>query len=199
METVLKEGYEKILKLFYLNKNKEIHLRDIARKTKLNENSVSRFLKRLEEEKLLISKKDGNLKKYKLLKNKKAFLVLSLFDIERLEKLPKLRKDAIDYFLNNLKDKPLIALLFGSTAKRTFNDKSDLDVLLIVNKKIKTETSENYTEAQTNIKVNIIQINLLDFVKELKMKQDLVIQSALNSGYPLTNHIYFYEVVMNEN
>jgi len=49
METILKDGYNKILSLFYNNKFAEIHLREIARKTKLNENSTSRFLNLLEK------------------------------------------------------------------------------------------------------------------------------------------------------
>ena len=48
MKTILKEGYEKILRLFYSQKDARIHLREIARRTKLNENSVFRFLKQLE-------------------------------------------------------------------------------------------------------------------------------------------------------
>ena len=41
-------------------------MRDIARKTELNENSATRFLKQLEEEGALVSKREGNLKKYYL-------------------------------------------------------------------------------------------------------------------------------------
>ena len=44
MQEILKAGYWRILELFYKGKDKKIHLRDIARQTKMNENSVSRFL-----------------------------------------------------------------------------------------------------------------------------------------------------------
>ena len=46
METILKKGMQKILYLFYENRNAAIHLREIVRKTGLNENSASRFLKK---------------------------------------------------------------------------------------------------------------------------------------------------------
>ncbi len=198
METILKEGYEKILSIFYNNKSASIHLRDIARKAKLNENSASRFLKKLEKEKILISRKDGNLKKYELKKNDIVYSVLSYFDIISLNNLPKIRKNAIIYFLDKLKEKPVIAFLFGSTAKNTYSDKSDIDLLLIVNKTINTKEAEEYTDSQTAIKINCIQINFEEFKEELKLKKDKVIQSAVKTGYPVTNHIEYYREVYNE-
>lgn len=196
METILKTGYNKILKLFYNDKNAEIHLRDLARKTGLNENGVSRYLNQLEHNSILKSKKDGNLKKYYINKNNFVFLLFSIFDIEKYEKLPSVRKDALMYFLDKLKKKPIIAIIFGSTAKHTFNKESDLDLLLIVNEKINVDNAEEFSESQTGIKINCFQINYSQFKEELKLKKDRVIQSAINSGYPVTNHILFYREVI---
>jgi len=196
MKTILKTGYEKIMKLFYVNKQAKIHLRDIARKTKLNENSATRFLKQLEKQKVLKSKKDGNLKKYSITKNKVTFFIFIFFDIQKFEKLPSLRKNAINYFLNKLEEKPLMIVLFGSTSKETFTKKSDIDLLLIVNKKINTNKAENYVDSQTGMKINCFQITHNNFVKELKLKEDKVIQSALESGYPIINHLNYYDLVL---
>lgn len=199
MKTLIKTGYYKILKLFYENKKARIHLRDIARKTKLNENSVTRFLKALEKEQILISKKDGNLKKYNILKNSNTLLLFAIFDMEKLNNLPVIRKRAINYFLNSLKEKPIITLLFGSTATETFKKNSDIDLLLIMNKKGNVDESEKYVDAQTGIKVNCLQVSFNEFIREIRLKQDKVMQSALNNGYPIFNNIYFYEVYLNEN
>ncbi len=35
-------------------------------------------------------------------------------------------------------------------------------------------------------------------MKEKKMKEDPVIQAVMETGYPVTNHILWYEVVYNE-
>src|SRR3989338_3739528 len=136
MVTIIKSGHSKILKLFYENKKSSFHLREIARKTKLYPNSVTRFLNQLEKEGILASQKEGNLKKYKIKKSEKLNNIFSSFDIERLNKLPLARRRAITYFLDKLQEKPIITLLFGSTAKETFRKDSDIDLLLIVNKKI---------------------------------------------------------------
>ena len=198
METLLKPGYEKILNLFYQDPSAKIHLRAIARKTKLNANSVSRFLKTLESNKILISRKDGNLKKYALIKSDKAYSILSCFDIAMLNTLQNIRKNAILYFLNHLIEKPIIAVLFGSTAKNTYTARSDIDLLLIVNKKLQTKAAENYADAQTAIKISCFQITFREFKEELRLKHDHVVQAALSTGYPLTNHIEYYRAVNNE-
>lgn len=201
MESLYNPGHLKILQLFYDNKRAGIHLREIARKTKLNENSATRFLKQLEEEEVLFSKKDGNLKKYyiNLKKPDKIAYIFTSFDLKRVDKLPTLRRRAIEYYLNSLEEKPIIAFLFGSTAKGTFNDNSDIDILLIVNKKINDEKAKKDADSQAGLKIQSFQIRYKDFLKELKLKEDRVIQSALNTGYPILNQILFYEAVLNEN
>jgi len=198
METILKEGYEKILSIFYTDKSARIHLRDIARKAKLNENSTSRFLNKLEKEKILTSRKEGNLKKYWLTNNDIVYLVLTHFDVIKFNNLPRIKKNAIIYFLQEIKEKPLITILFGSTAKCISSEKSDIDLLLIVNKKVNTKEAEEYVDSQTATKINCIQITLDDFKKELKLKNDKVIQSAIKTGYPITNHIEYYRGICNE-
>lgn len=196
MKTILKTGYERIMELFYRNKSLAIHLRSIARKAGLNENSVTRFLRQLEEEQILASKKDGNLKKYLIQKNKRTFVIFSLFDVERFDKLPSIRKNVINSFLQELKEKPIIVLLFGSTAKGNFTSNSDVDLLFVVNRKIDIEDAENYAESQTGININCIQVKYNDFTREMQIKQDKVIQSAISSGYPLTNHLYYYGIIL---
>jgi hypothetical protein len=201
MESQHNRGHSKILQLFYNNKTAGIHLRDMARKTMLNENSATRFLKQLEEEGILISKKDGNLKKYYLniKKPDKIAYNLASFDLKRIDKLPTLRRRAIDYYLNRLKEKPLIVLLFGSTAKGTFNVDSDIDLLLIVNNKINDDEAKKDVDSQTGLKIQSFQIRYNDFLRELKLKEDKVIQSALTTGYPISNPMSFYKAVLNEN
>ena len=198
METILKSGYKKILAIFYNNKSAKIHLREIARKTGLNENSASRFLKQLEKNKILIARKDGNLKKFELIKSDIVYSVLAHFDILKLNSLPNIRKNSILYFFEKLKEKPVIAFLFGSTAKGTYTLQSDVDLLLIVNNRIDTKEAENYVDAQTAININCFQISFNEFKDEIKLKNDKVIQSAINTGYPVTNHIEYYRMINNE-
>lgn len=198
MTTILKEGHERILELFYRNKSATIHLREIARKTRLNENSASRFLNQLEKLQILQAKKEGNLKKYAVRKNDSVFAVFAYFDVLKLHALPAIRKNAIRCFLQHLQEKPIIALVFGSTAKNTYSERSDIDILLIVNKKLETKDAESYVDAQTALKISPIQISYREFEEELKLKHDHVVQSAVNTGFPVSNHITYYGAVYHE-
>ncbi|MBS3124413.1 nucleotidyltransferase domain-containing protein [Candidatus Woesearchaeota archaeon] len=195
METILKEGYHKIILLFYINKSAEIHLREIARKTKLNENSVSIFLSKLEKMNYLSSKKEGNLKKYRLNHNLRTYSILTLLDIDKFQTLPNIRKEAIQRYFQKLPEQPVFALLFGSTAKENYRQDSDIDILIITNNKISAKEAEKEADALCAIKISTFQMTWKDFQKEIKLKEDSVVQSALQTGYPLINHIYFYEVL----
>ena len=197
MMSLIKSGHWKILQLFYTDKNAKMHLREIARKAKLHEPSTTTFLKALEKDGILKSEKDGNQKKYSLKLNYKTYEVFQLFDLEQLNNLPSIRRNAIKYFLDHLKEKPLIAFVFGSTARGTFIDDSDIDLLIITNSKIDTIEAEKNAEALTGLRISVFQMSFDAFSKEIKLKEDHVIQSAIASGYPVLNNIYYYRVLYN--
>ncbi len=198
MLTILRPGYGKIMQLFYKDKATKLHLREIARQTKLFEPSAYRFLNSLEKDHILKSEKDGNLKKYSIKKAIRVYFLFEAFDLEKFEKLPSIRRSAIKIYLDNLPEKPVFAVLFGSTAKGTYKEESDIDILLVTNNKINAEQAEKETNALTAMKTSTFQITHKDFLTDLKMKEDKVVQSAINSGYPLINHIRYYEALYNE-
>lgn len=198
MTTLLKPGIIKILHVFYKRKNEKIHLRELARETKMQGQSISRYLNELEKNKILKSEKLGNLKQYSLLHNSQVYSILAMLDIEKLQKLPLLRKNAINTYLNSLPQQPIFAVIFGSTAKETYKEESDIDILIITNSKINTSNAEKEADALNAMKISTFQMTFEDFKKELKLKEDKVIQSALETGYPVLNHIYYYEVLHNE-
>jgi len=192
----MNKGYLDILRLFYKGKN-GIHLREIAKQTKLNENSAYRFLNKLEKDSILKSEKKGNMRFFSLKDNKKTFSILTFFDIEKYDKLPPIRRTAIDAYLSHLPKQSIFVILFGSTAKNTFRDDSDIDILIVTNERIKTDKAEDNAGAQSALRVSTFQITYKDFKKEIKLKNDMVVQSAIKSGFPLINHIKYYEELQN--
>ena len=194
MKTIFKPAIWKILKLFYENKNKPIHLREISRLVKLNESTISRHLNNLVKMDVLKTLTDGNLKKFYVNKIHIPDL-FPLFDSEKLEALPILRRDAVKLYLSKIEKKPVFLIVFGSTAKGNFNKQSDLDLLEIISTKYNNEKVKMYVEAQTGIKLQIFRIRETQFYKELKLKNDRVVQAALETGFPVFNGKYFYEEV----
>ena len=198
MTTLLKPGIRKILYIFYRNKNKKIHLRQLSRETKMYGQSITRYLRELEKNNILQSEREANLKQYKLRNNKIVYSILTLFDIERFEKLHDIRKNAIDNYIKKLEQIPISIILFGSTAKETYAENADIDLLLITNNKINAKEAEKEADAINAVKISTFQITYKDFIRELKLKEDNVIQSAISTGYPILNHIYYYGVLQNE-
>ncbi len=141
------------------------------------------------------TKKEGNLKIYELNYTKKTYSYLTFKDINRFEKLPTIRREAIKRYLQKLPIQPVFAILFGSTAKETFTKESDMDILLITSDKIDSKEAEKEADAICAVKISTFQMNYADFLTEIKLKDDPVVQSALQTGYPIVNHIYFYEVL----
>ena len=127
MQTIIKRGIWKILNIFYRNKNKPVHLREIARLSGMNESTASLHLKSLVKDDIMNHAYEGNLKKFYVRKNRIPE-IFPLFDQERLEKLPLLRKNAVKLYIKSLENTPVLLIIFGSTAKGTFKDESDLDL-----------------------------------------------------------------------
>ena len=197
MITIINRNIWKILGIFYKNKNQPIHLREIARKINLSECPTSRHLNSLLKEDILRFTKEANLKKFYI--NPRLIpQVFPLYDSEKFENLPLLRRKALKYYLNNVPDKPIFIILFGSTAKGTYKAKSDIDIIEVYNKKSDNKSAINYAEAQTSLRINPLQLTFKQFIEELTTKKDYVIQSGLESGFPIYNHKYFYEVLYNE-
>ncbi len=198
MTTIMKPGIRKILQVFYRKRNEKIHLRELARETKMQVQGISRYLLELEKNKILGSQKEGNLKQYSLLHNKQVYAILAMFDVKKSEKLPLLRRNAIDTYLQALPEPPIFAIVFGSTAKETFKDDSDIDILIITHAKMDARKAQKEADAQNAMKISTFQMTFKVFKKELKLKEDKVVQSALESGYPVLNHIHYYEVLQHE-
>ena len=197
MRTIIKDKIWAILGLFYENKNQSLHLREISRRIKLREGPLTRHLNQLLNTKILLFKEEGNLKLFYL--NKELMpRIFPLYDQDRLEKLPSLRKNAIKYYINKVNHKPVFMVLFGSTAKDYAKETSDIDLIEVYNVKVDNTEAKRYVSAQTGLHISAFQMTFKDFVKELKLKEDHVIQAGLETGFPVYNQSYFYEVLNNE-
>lgn len=197
MKTMFKPSIWKILGLFYENRNQPLHLREIARRAKLNESTISVHLSNLAKQAVLKIETEANLKKFYVDKTKIPE-IFPLFDYEKIEALPLLRRDAIKLYIKKLERKPLLLLVFGSTAKGTYSSESDIDILEVTSEKNKDEPAKDYVEAQTGIRIQAFRINEKQFMAEIKSGMDKVIQSALQTGIPVFNAKYYYEAIYNE-
>ncbi|MBS3083636.1 nucleotidyltransferase domain-containing protein [Candidatus Pacearchaeota archaeon] len=194
------KGKEKIIECFYKNRNKEFYFSEILRFTGLTQNTTLKHLANLQKLGLVISSKQIGNTFYKInVKNPLIYAIFSYFDYKRFNELPFERKRAILEFLDKIEVKPLIILIFGSTAKGTFGKDSDIDLLLIYNKKelVNSKIKEDIG-ATSGVKIQTFIIEL-DYLKEQILKgKDSVITHAIKTGFPVTGNDKFYREVLND-
>jgi|SRR3989344_611042 len=193
------KGKEKILECFYKNRSKSIYFSEILRDTKLTPNTTLKHLKNLQDSNLITSiKKIGNTFYRINLKNPQIYSVFSYFDYKKFNNLPLERKRAIDELLEKLPVRPLIALIFGSTAKGTFRKESDIDLLLIYNKKeLDEQKLKKDIEATTGVKIQTFIIDFDYFKEQITKEEDNVIVHAIKTGFPITGNDNFYKEMLN--
>lgn len=197
-KSIFGKGKEKILECFYRNRDKSLYFSEILRETNLTPNTTLKHLKTFLENKIIYStKKIGNTF-YKInIQNPQIYSLFSYFDYKRLEELPSARKRAINEFLNNLPIKPLIALIFGSTAKKNFTSESDIDILLIFNQKEKDNLKlKNEIEAITGKNLQTFIIDIGYFKEQLLHEEDKLIIQAIKTCFVVTGHDKFYKEIL---
>lgn len=196
--SVFSKGKEKILACFYRNKSKELYFSEILRETNLTQNTTLKHLNNLAKNNLIISTKKIAHTFYKInAKNPQIYSIFSYFDYKKFNELPSSRKRAINDFLENLEIKPVITLIFGSTAKKTFTEDSDIDVLLVFNKK--EEIAKKIVrdlEAITGFHIQTFVIDHDYFKEQILKEEDKVIIHAIKTGFVMTGHDHFYKEVL---
>lgn len=197
METLFRPAVWRILRLFHANRNAPLHLRGIAREARLNESSASRHLNALVRQGILTERREANLRTFSV-GRKHIPALFPLFDDEKLGSLPPLRRDAIAHYLARLQRKPLLVVVFGSTAKNASRKDSDLDILEVFPGRTDTSAARAFSEAQTGIRIQPLQLTEHEFRRELRERKDMVVLSALTTGFPVFNQRYFYEVLLSE-
>ena len=122
----------------------------------------------------------------------KSHLIVSSDEERRkfIEKQPIIKK-----INNELKTKDVV-VLFGSYAKGTQTEKSDID-LLIINKDGKKSLSFSKYENLYKKEINTIYITNKEFIQMLKDKEENVGKQALKNHIILNNPEIFWECVLN--
>ena len=167
-----------ILKLFFLDSAKEFHQNDIARKIGLSSPAVSNELTNLVKIGLVSKRHQDNMLFYKINKNsiifdemKRIFLKYETFSEILSEKL--------------VKEKIKYSLIYGSFAKGTEKEASDIDLLIVGD-----VLEDHILRIISNIERNINrEINFILWTeKELKEK--------IKKNIPLIREIFDTSVIM---
>src|SRR3989338_6783650 len=174
----------RILEQIYLNPG--IHKRELSKRLKLGMPSIDYGFQKII--KLVKQKKAGNQVNY-FLDYSKGDLTPSLTMVEhsRFEILPAKVKLSVNDFLKELKNKPVIALIFGSYANGVYTKYSDIDILLVFQKiedSKQIETTAKKISMKTNTQLNPVYLGYKEFKESFhnptkdffkKLKKDKII------------------------
>lgn len=153
----------RILEQVYLNPG--IHKRELSKKLNLGMPSIDYGLKKISG--LIRRKKSGNQINY-FLDYSKEGLTPSLHAVEysRFGRLPAKVRLAVNDFLKELAEKPIMAVIFGSYAKGDYTKDSDVDILLVFQKiedSRKIEYSAKKISMNTNTQINPVYLTYQEF------------------------------------
>lgn len=89
-----------------------------------------------------------------------------------------------------------IVVLFGSYAKKTQTEKSDID-LIIINKKGEKTINFHNQELIFNKKINPMYFTEEEFIEMIRDKEENVGKQALKNNIILNNSLKFWELIIN--
>ena len=136
-----------------------------------------------------------NLIKIKLKNNPLTIAYLNQVHTDNFLKLPKKVFSSINEFLDELQEKPLIALIFGSFAKGSHKENSDIDILLVfqkINNQTNIENTARRISMRTNTKLSPVYVGYESFEKNFlnknhdfsnEIRQNVIILSGIEHYY----------------
>ena len=175
-----------ILESFVDDYNKWIYGRDIAKKLKMNQKTVSNILNRLEKENILKFSFEGKNKYYYFNKfNQIIKEIIKLIEINRKIKFiekHEIIKDLFDKLEERTKN---VLIVFGSYASNKQIKSSDLDILVLGRIEEIKDLEQLY-----NIKINVIKID-----KQKFNKNDTLIKEIIENHIILKGNEEFIDLI----
>ncbi len=175
------DNKEKVLRLFFEHPEKEFHIRQLARLSKLNPNTIINLTNQLLKEGLIIKSESAE-KPFASIKANTSYWLYKLKKIEN--NIGKIYKSGLIEFLNKELSYPTI-ILFGSYAKAENHENSDIDLFILSEKKERPNL--NIYEKKLTATIQIFLHNKKEF-NQLKKNSKELINNVIN-GHKLTGYL----------
>jgi len=185
---------DKIYKAYFESKKNTIYFNEIKELSKLSDSSLTNTLRKLVKNNILTQEKTKSNTFYKV-NNKKIFAIkFSEIAMQKFNGLNLGVKTPLRNFLKNIPKEIYTLVLFGSASKKEEQNRSDIDLLLISDKKLNLIKNKKEAEITSKHSISIFQTTIKQFTKN---KDDVIIQ-ARKTGFPIYKEQNFYEAVLDE-
>ncbi len=184
----------KIYEAFLESKQDKLYFNQLKEFTGLSNSSLQNVLDKLMKKGILNLEKTKSNTFYRI-KNRKIFsLKFSEIAVGRFDNLNVGVKVPLRNFLKNIPKEIYTIVLFGSSSKKEEKDDSDIDILIVSDKKIDLRKNKKEAEITSKYPISIFQSTIDQFIEN---KDDVIIQ-ARKTGFPIFKEQNFYEVVLDE-
>jgi len=163
-----------VLNLFLDHITTEFHLREISRKAKISPSTAKLSLDKLKKKEIIIEKSIANLRIFKANRENKL-----LQEMKRIKNIDIIKKSDL---INRIQN-PVSVILFGSFAKGTNDEKSDIDILIITNNK----KSLNILDIK-GYELQVIQLTPLEWKEKVKNDKPFY-HEIITTGIPLSGEL----------
>ena len=185
---------DKIYKSYFKSKKSSLYFNEIKELSELSDSSLTNTLNKLIKNNALTQEKPNQIPSIKI-KDKKIFaLKFSEIAMQKFNDLNTGVKTPLRNFLKNISQEIYTIILFGSASRKEEQKESDIDILIITNKK--TDLTKNKKEAEITSKhpISLFHTTIQQFINN---KDDIIVQ-ARKTGFPIYKEQNFYEVILNE-
>jgi len=195
MENILaKKTTLRILSFLFKNPKKEFTETELIKKVRIGKGAASDAITRLSKSGIISIKRIGKTKLISLnLLNPLTFSLRRIFDWQRLTSLPKNRISSILLFRTYTCNHAKAIVLFGSLQAGTFNEKSDIDLLVITGHEKEINTARKIVLDLTGERLNIHLLNPKNAPKEYQKNN--MITNALLTGILIYGGDYIRELM----
>jgi len=183
---------EKVYRAYFESKKNSMYFNEIKEVSKLSDSSLANTLAKLTKGGVLSQEKTKSNTFYRI-KDKKVFaLKFSEIAIQQFNSLNTSIKAPLRNFLKNIPRGIYTIILFGSASRKEERKESDIDLLVIAEKKTDLKNNKKEAEITSKHAISLFYATIPQFMEN---KDDLVVQ-ARKTGFPVCKEQNFYEAVL---
>jgi len=196
---------KKILEVFLKDPFKEIHLREIARLSKVSLNNVDNSMRLFMKDNIFIRRDVSNMTFF--MPNLENETLLKIFELLELEKkknfyyknknIARLLQEYTKNVINLSNNKIQSVILFGSVAIGEWNKDSDIDILVIVPEKDKdiiTALNEAKIDVSPLLEIRPISTTIKNFIEGFRKKIEFF-DELWKDRVVLYNEFLFWQMI----
>lgn len=185
---------DKIYRAYFESEKQKLYYNQLKELTGLSHSSLQNVLKKMSEKDLLGLEKTKAHKFYSIKDDKLFALKYSEIAVQKFKDLNPGVKVPLRHFLKDMPKNVYAVVLFGSASRKEEQKDSDIDLLVVSDKKLDLESNTREAETTSNYPITIFQADIHQFTRN----EDDVIKQARKTGFPIHGEQNFYEAILDE-